>query len=134
MINNYLKIAVRKFWKQKGNAFIKLFSLAIGIISLFYISVYIHEELSFDTIHAKKSKIVRVNSEITSPTGSYSLGLTAIPVGKYLESISPEVTEFVRVNEEYGVRALRNGDKLFSESENIYYADVNFFNSTCSIT
>ncbi len=128
MFSNNIKIALRKFWKRKSNSFTKLFSLSVGLISLFYISIYIHQETSFDNFHQKRSNIYRVNTTDISPTGSLFLGLSAIPVGDYLKSVSPEIIEFVRINKEYGSRAIKYKEKLFSESENIYYADHNFFN------
>ena len=128
MFTNNLKIALRKFWKRKSNSFTKLFSLSVGLISLFYISTYIYQEKSFDDFHQKRSNIYKINTTDISPTGSLHLGLTAIPVGDYIKSVSSEVKEFVRINQEYGSRAIKYEEKLFSESENIYYADHNFFN------
>ncbi len=128
MLTNNIKIALRKFWKNKSSSLTKLFSLSIGLISLSYISIYIHQETSFDDFHLKRHNIYRVNTADISPTGTLNLALTATPVGGYLKSVSPEIKEFVRINKEYGSRAIRYKDKLFSESENIYYADQNFFN------
>lgn len=124
---NFIKIARRKLWNKKWNSFTKLFSLSVGIISLFFIAIYIYQELSFDTFHHKQANIFKINTAIKSPTGDIPLGLTAIPVGTYAQSVSPEVLEFVRINKEYGSHAIRYGDRLFSESENIYYADPTFF-------
>lgn len=127
-MHNHIKIAFRKFWKNKSNSFTKLFSLSVGLVSLFYISIYVQHELSFDNFHSNLSNIVKVNTTDISPTGTLELGLTATPVGDYIKSVAPEIKEFVRINQEYGRRAIRYEDKLFSESENIYYADQNFFN------
>ncbi|MCW5515045.1 ABC transporter permease [Muriicola sp. Z0-33] len=127
MWSNFIKIARRKLWSKKGNTFTKLFSLSIGIVSLFYIAIYIQKELSFDKFHSNYPKIAKVNTTVQSPTGDIALGLSATPVAPYIKSQSPEVKEFVRINKEYGSHALRVGDKLFSESENIYYADPTFF-------
>ncbi|MEP5612738.1 MAG: ABC transporter permease [Cyclobacteriaceae bacterium] len=128
MVANYIKISVRKLRKHKANSFTKLFSLSIGLVSLFYISTYLQQELSFDDFHQKRSDIYKLNTTGESPTGTLELGLSATPAGAYLSSASPEVKEYVRIYKEYGSRAIRYGEKLFSESENIYYADANFFN------
>ncbi len=127
MWTNLIKIAQRKLWTHKASTFTKLFSLSVGIVSLFYIIIYIHQELDFDAFHTKQEKIFRVNTTIGSPTGDLALGLSAIPVGPYIKLNSPQVREFVRINKEYGSHAIKNGDKLFSEGENIYYADPSFF-------
>jgi len=128
MVANHIKIALRKLWKQKANSFTKLFSLSVGLVSLFYISTYLQQELSFDDFHQKSSAIYKLNTTNQSPTGTLALGLSATPAGSYLKSVSPELKEYVRIYKEYGSRAIRFEEKLFSESENIYYADVNFFN------
>ncbi|WP_422082889.1 ABC transporter permease [Ulvibacterium sp.] len=127
MLFNFIKIARRKLWNKKGSTFTKLFSLAVGIVSLFYIAIYLYQELNYDTFHANYEKITKINTTIESPTGNLSLGLSAVPVGPYVKSQSPAVEEFVRINKEYGSHAIKHGDKLFSESENIYYADPTFF-------
>jgi len=128
MLKNYFKIASRNLRSQKWNSFTKLFSLAIGVVSIFFISIYINQELSYDTFHDNLSNIYKLNTKIESPTGNLSLGLTATPVGDYLKSVSPEIKEFVRVYKEYGSHSVKFEEKLFSESENIYYADTTFFN------
>ncbi len=127
MWSNLFKIARRKLWNAKASSFTKLFSLSVGIVSLFYIIIYIHQELDFDAFHTKKDQIFRVNTSIESQTGNLELGLSAIPVGPYLKSNAPQVSDFVRINQEYGSHAIRNGEKLFSETGNIYYADPSFF-------
>lgn len=124
---NFIKIARRKLWNKKGSTFTKLFSLAVGIVSLFYIAIYLYQELNYDTFHTNYAKITKINTTIESQTGDLALGLSAIPVGPYVKSQSPAVVEFVRINKEYGSHAIKHGDNLFSESENIYYADPSFF-------
>jgi putative ABC transport system permease protein len=128
MFFNYFKIAIRKSWKNKVNTFIKLISLSIGIVSLFYISIYIHEEFSYDNFLSKKSNIYRLNTDLITATGTVTFSLSATPVAEYLKSTAPEIVEYVRITKEYGSHSIRFGDKLFSEKENIYYADYNFFN------
>ncbi|NAS11621.1 ABC transporter permease [Poritiphilus flavus] len=127
MRSNFFRIAFRKFWKQKASTFTKLFSLIVGIVSLFYIGVYIFHETSYDRFHRNYNNIYKLNTAIISPTGNLSLGLSATPLGPYLQTVVPEIKKFVRINKEYGSHALRYQDQLFSETENIYYADPDFF-------
>ncbi|UCD61696.1 MAG: ABC transporter permease, partial [Flavobacteriaceae bacterium] len=124
---NAIKIAQRKLWNKKWSTFTKLFSLSIGIVSLFFIAIYIKGELGYDTFHSKQEQIFKVNTSVVSPTGDLSLGLSAIPVGPYIKLNSPQVQEYVRINKEYGSHAIKAGDNLFSESENIFYSDPDFF-------
>lgn len=127
MLKNTLKIAWRKLYNHKTTTFTKIFSLSVGIISLFYISMNIISELKYDTFHSKLSNIYRVNTDIESPTGNLELALSATPVGAYLKSVVPEISEYTRVYKEYGSHAIKYGEKLFSESENIYFSDASFF-------
>ena len=127
MWSNFLKVANRKFWNSKSSTFTKLFSLSIGIVCVFYIAIYIQQELSFDKFHSNYSKIAKINTKIQSPTGDILLGLSAAPVGPYIKSQAAEVEDFVRINKEYGTHTLKVEDRLFSESENIFYADPSFF-------
>ena len=127
MWSNFIKIAYRKLWSKKSSSFTKLFSLSIGLVSLFYIAIYIHQELSFDTFHTNFANIVKINTTVQSPTGDIALGLTAAPVGPYIKSQAPELKEFVRINKEFGSHAIKVGENIFSESENILYSDASFF-------
>ena len=123
---NEIKLAQRKLWHKKGSTLTKLFSLVLGTVCLFYIAIYIHQETSFDAFHKKMAKIAKVNTTIKSPTGDLGLGLTAIPLGPYLKSQSPQIQDFVRINKASGNHVVKHGDKVFTESENIYYADPSF--------
>ncbi|MEM7380723.1 MAG: hypothetical protein AAF361_05935, partial [Bacteroidota bacterium] len=116
MRSNFFRIAFRKFWKQKANTFTKLFSLIVGIVSLFYIGMYIFHESSYDQFHKNYNDIYKLNTAIVSPTGNLDLGLSATPLGPYLQSVAPEIKKYVRINKEYGSHALRYQDHLFSET------------------
>ncbi|MGX1927964.1 ABC transporter permease [Flagellimonas sp. 2504JD4-2] len=127
MLFNEIKLARRKLWNKKRSSYTKLFSLVLGIVSVFYIAIYVHYEFSFEDFHGNARNIVKVNTKIQSPTGNLDLGLTAIPIGPYIKSESPQVKDYVRINKEHGSHSIRYGNHLFSESENIYYTDSSFF-------
>ncbi len=63
MIKNYLKIALRGFWKHKVFTLINITGLSIGIsasIVIFLISYY---DFSFDKFHKDSDRIYRVVSD-----------------------------------------------------------------------
>ena len=127
MWSSFIKISWRKIWSNKQASFTKLFSLAIGIVSLFYIGTYVHQEMNFDKFHSNYDNIAKINTSISSPTGELSLGLTAAPLAPYIKSQAPEVLDYVRISKENGSHAIRFEDKLYSESDDILYADASFF-------
>ncbi len=51
MVKNYIKIAVRNILKQKGYSFINIAGLTIGLVCCLLITMWILDELSYDTFH-----------------------------------------------------------------------------------
>lgn len=94
MLVNYLKIAFRSLLKFRGYAVINLLGLALGLTAGILIMLYVLDELSFDTFHAKIDRIYRVESQLmsskeTSITGS--MEMNAWPIGNVLRTEYPEV-------------------------------------------
>lgn len=127
MLSNHLKISFRKIRKFRGSSLAKMMSLSVGMVSVFFISLYIHQESSFDHFHRKRHRIYTLNTTVTSPTGDLNLGLTATGVVPYLKVSSPAIEEGVRINRAYGSHVIKHGDKQFIEAENILFADAAFF-------
>jgi putative ABC transport system permease protein len=57
-----LKIALRNLWKNKGNTFINITGLSIGMASCILIFIFISYQLSYDQHFKNKDRIYRVNS------------------------------------------------------------------------
>ncbi len=57
MFKNYLKIAFRNLHKHKSFSFINVTGLAIGMACVLLISLYIHDELSYDKFHENSDRI-----------------------------------------------------------------------------
>jgi putative ABC transport system permease protein len=51
MVKNYLKIALRNFFRHKGYTFINTAGLAIGIACCIMIMLWVQDELSYDRFH-----------------------------------------------------------------------------------
>jgi ABC-type antimicrobial peptide transport system permease subunit len=60
LLKNYFKIAWRSLLKNKSSSFINIGSLSIGIAVSLLISLWIWDELSFNTYHKNYNRIVEV--------------------------------------------------------------------------
>ncbi|SEK84366.1 ABC-type antimicrobial peptide transport system, permease component [Maribacter orientalis] len=60
MFKNYLKIAWRNLWKNKGYTFINVGGLALGMAVTLIIGLWIHDELSYNNYFSKKDKIAQI--------------------------------------------------------------------------
>lgn len=62
MLQNYLKIAYRNFFKYKVNTAINVFGLLLGLSTSIIIGLYLKHEFSFDNMHPDIEQLYRVNS------------------------------------------------------------------------
>ena len=60
MLKNYIKIAFRMLLRNRSFAAINVVGLSVGISCALLLFLVIRFEESFDTFHAKKSRIVRL--------------------------------------------------------------------------
>lgn len=98
MLKSYFTVALRNLLKEKGYSFIKITGLALGFAASLIIYLYVLEDLSYDTFHAKYKRIVRLLT-IDSAEGVSSklVGVTQPQLGPTAEEELPEVTESVRI-------------------------------------
>src|SRR5260370_42669136 len=57
MLKNYLKVAFRNLWKNKGFSFINIVGLAIGMASAILILLWIQNEVGYDGFHEKRDRM-----------------------------------------------------------------------------
>jgi putative ABC transport system permease protein len=67
MIKNYLKVAWRNLLKNKVSSLINICGLAIGMAVTILISLWIWDELSFDTYHQNYDRIAQVRTRLIDP-------------------------------------------------------------------
>lgn len=53
MLRNYFTVALRNVLKDKFYSLINVFGLTLGIASCIFITIYIHDELSYDRFNEK---------------------------------------------------------------------------------
>ena len=102
MVRNYLKIAVRNLWKNKGFSAINILGLAIGLSCFLLIALYVVDELSYDRFHKKAKQIYRVDSEIKFGGNELNLAVTSDPMGPTLKKDYPQVEEYARIHNRGG--------------------------------
>ena len=92
MLSNYLTMALRLLWRERGYAAINIFGLAVGFALCLLIVQFAAYQLSVGDFHEKKDRVFRVVSRYRLP---YTDGVM-IALGPALEEQLPEVEEAVR--------------------------------------
>jgi putative ABC transport system permease protein len=127
MLKNYLLIALRNAWRNKGYTLINLLGLAIGIASSIIILLFVVDEWSFDRHNENFRNIYRICIRGKIQGNEVEAALSNAPMGATLKSDFPEVIEFTRLFTFDGDPVVTYGDKVFIE-ENFIYVDSTFFN------
>ncbi|MEW7289341.1 ABC transporter permease [Aquimarina sp. 2304DJ70-9] len=85
MFKNHLKIAWRSLKKQPFFIFLNTFGLAIGMAGGLLISLFIYDELSFDTMFNDADRIYRINIDNTNGGETNKYASVAAPLGPTLK-------------------------------------------------
>jgi putative ABC transport system permease protein len=127
MIKNYLLIALRNAWRNKGYTLINLLGLAVGIASSIIILLFVLDEVSYDRHNEYFRDIYRICIRGKIQGNEIEAALSNAAMGATLKNEFPEVEEFTRLYTFDGDPIVRYNDKVFIE-ESFYYADSTFFN------
>lgn len=126
MFRNYLKVAFRNLWKNKGYSAINIFGLAVGLATCLLIILFVWDELSFDRFHEKANRIYRVDSDIKFGGSALRIAVSSDPMGATLKRDYPQVEQYTRIYASSGAKLLKKDDAYLNE-EKIAYADSTFF-------
>src|SRR6478752_9161189 len=128
MLKNYLRIAIRNLWKNKGLSFINIFGLATGLACSLLIFLFVSDELSYDRFNDDSGRIYRVVKDFVNDDGSRLPDATTPPgVASALQTELPEVETVTRVFPSWGRDYLiKSGDKKILE-QGVYRVDSSFF-------
>lgn len=114
MFQNYLKIALRNLWKNKGFSTINILGLAIGIATCLLITLYVLDELSYDRYHEKSDRIYRVNIDLRFGGGEQKFAVAPDPLAFTMVELYPQVENAVRFRG-YGSFVIRKGNENIRE-------------------
>ncbi|WP_431214200.1 ABC transporter permease [Puia sp. P3] len=98
MFKNYLKVAFRNLWKNKGFSFINIIGLAIGMSSAILILLWIQNEVTYDGFHEKKDRIYEAWNRAAFSGAMHSWHTTPKVLAAAMQRDFPEVEHATRVN------------------------------------
>jgi len=109
MLKNYLKVAFRNLWKNKGFSFINIAGLAIGMASAVLILLWMQNEIGYDDFHEKRDRIYEVWNRATFSGALHCWNNTPKVLAAAMQRDLPEVEHSCRVDYQ--------GNHLFSVGE-----------------
>ena len=119
MIKNYLKVAFRNLWKNRGFSAINIIGLSIGLATCLLIMLYVMDELSYDKFNEKADRIYRVDGDIMFGGNHFILAVCPEPMGPQLKNDYPQVEQYVRFRN-YGGFLVKKGNENLQEDKVIY--------------
>src|SRR5258708_21642050 len=130
MLHHYLTIALRNFARNKIFTAISVVGLAIGLASVFLITQYLKQELSYDRFHEGAENIYRIAWINTNPQTR-----TPHPMAQAMVQDFPEVESAVSLSPLWGpgltreIFSIRNPEKdVRYDESNVLAVDSTFFN------
>ncbi|HMJ70486.1 MAG TPA: ABC transporter permease [Cyclobacteriaceae bacterium] len=109
--------------KDKSYYLVSMFGLALSLASFLLMTMFIADELSYDSMHENRDRIFRVTTHIRISDTDFDLATSQFPAALALQNEFPEIEQAVRLHKSQSF--IEVGEKKFSED--IVFADENFF-------
>ena len=127
MFKNYLKMALRTFWRNKGYSLINIFGLGIGLTCTIFIFLWVQNQLSFDRFHEKRKEIFQVCFKVQHSNGQTQIHQGSFyPLSPILKEKCTGILNAVRIRSSSGL-LLQYGEKTF-DNDKVIFTDPSFFN------
>ncbi len=125
MFKNYLKIAFRNLWKNKGFSAINIFGLASGLAICLLILFYVNNELGYDQYNIKADRIYRIDGDLQFGGNHFVLAQVPDPMGAALKQDFPQVEQYVRFRGHGGIMVKKGNQNI--EEDKVIYTDSTLF-------
>ncbi len=116
---------IKSVKKIKGIILLNMAGLTLGLVSVFFISVWVTNELSYDKWPENSDRIYRLEAKMDFTGEPFVWANTPYPVIEAMLNDFPEVEEGICINGGYRQTIEINGE-LF-QPENLYFVPRNFF-------
>lgn len=127
MLKNYFNVALRNLVKHKFYSLINILGLSIGLTCFLMISLYVVDELSYDSFHADGERIYRMDFSGNLNGSEFITALASAPAGPTMPEEFPEVESATRIRGTGNwVIKRKNEDNSYNEDE-VAFVDQNFF-------
>jgi len=127
MFRNYFKIAIRNFKKQPFFTFLNTFGLAVGMAGALLITLYIYDELSYDTMFTDVDDIYRINVDISYGANKNALATVPPPMAAVVINDYPQVEAITRLRGWGSMLVHKEGSEKNIKSQRNMFADPSFF-------
>ncbi len=117
---------LRLLFKNPTLSLINLSGLALGISSCIFISLFVSDELSYDSSHQNLDRIYRVTTKIVSEASVDHVNISSAPFVLDLKQNFPGVDQAVRFMSMTKESTVKQGDLLVRE-KNVFGADPTVF-------
>jgi len=125
MFKNYLKVALRSLWKNKGFSAINIIGLAIGLAVCLLIVLYVVDELSYDKYNKNADRIYRIDADLYFNNTQFVAAVSPEPMAATLLREYPQMEQMVRLNAQ-GDILVKKGNQNIQEHHAVF-ADSTFF-------
>lgn len=126
MFKNYLKVALRNLWKNKGFTAINIIGLATGLAVCLLIVLYVVDELSYDKYNADADRIYRLDADIYFNNTQADFAVAPDPLALTLKKEYPVVEEMTRISNQRDILVKKDNQNV--QDYNCGYVDSTFFN------
>lgn len=129
MLFKNLRVAMRAMRRHAGTAAVNVGGLALGLAAVLLIGLFMQDELTYDSVHGKSDRIVRIVEASPTPTGDVEhLVYTMNPLGPTVAGNVPGVELSTRMFSAWtlGRQTLTVGDVSFYEGDYLT-VDSTFF-------
>ncbi len=109
MLKNYTKIYFRRFRKETVHFIVNILGLGMGFAILFFILMFVHDELNIDGYHSKKDRVYRVVERSMQDDGLHHYLAVANPLAKALKADFPAIEETAQMTY-FGSQVIAKGD------------------------
>jgi len=126
MIQNFIQTALRNFRRNGLYTSLNLAGLTVGFAGFLLLGLYVTDELRFDALHSKATRIYRLVEERTDSDGkSTQVAATSYLMAERGKQDLPEIAEVVKIGAA-GRSNVYVSDPKQAFHERIWHADASF--------